>query len=412
MEIEEASEKKLEAIKVLQSSRSFPKEGIYFRFLNYMVKEESAGNIVKSSTIAIDLLSDGNKTNGKLQDSYVRSKMLKLRKELNLFYLTEGKNEPYKISIPKGNYEVVLTPQTNEIPKTKKQRFFSVRMTFRLMAMVIILLVLFCTYLLYSNKNTKDEKSSFVSMFINKNAAVDIILGDRCFYMEYDSTLKRNRLIYDTDVLYPHRESLLYELKKKYPERKIFITNNFSHTDLGNILFAEQLTKEWFSKGQTSTIHFSSIKKEINHNTVFISKTSSSDLHGLLSSYFLNSKCEFSLEEQATGYIKSFHTKDEVYYFKTKASKVNKKKVVFSYCLLKKVISTKGHELLFVLPSNDGARKYITEKLFNTAFQKELLASFEDKEMDEFELLIQTQGLTYEKAQSHTILYNSVHDTD
>ena len=168
MEIEEASEKKLEAIKVLQSSRSFPKEGIYFRFLNYMVKEESAGNIVKSSTIAIDLLSDGNKTNGKLQDSYVRSKMLKLRKELNLFYLTEGKNEPYKISIPKGNYEVVLTPQTNEIPKTKKQRFFSVRMTFRLMAMVIILLVLCCTYLLYSNKNTKDEKSSFVSMFINK----------------------------------------------------------------------------------------------------------------------------------------------------------------------------------------------------------------------------------------------------
>ena len=43
---------------------------------------------------------------------------------------------------------------------------------------------------------------------------------------------------------------------------------------------------------------------------------------------------------------------------------------------MKKVKTLEGHELLFLLPTNNDARTYIYKKLYDNDFQKEILVSF------------------------------------
>ena len=95
------SKQKLKVVAQLEQSNSFPKQDIYFELLRYLVEEEKEGRNVKSSTIAIDLFPSDHK-NGISRDSYVRSKMLSLRKDLKQFYLSEGASHTPQLSIPKG----------------------------------------------------------------------------------------------------------------------------------------------------------------------------------------------------------------------------------------------------------------------------------------------------------------------
>jgi len=406
-------EQKAEAIEYLEQSNTFPKEEIYFEFLRYLLKEEKEGNIVKSSTIALDVLNSDGASNGKMKDAYVRSKMLRLRKDLDLFYLKEGKNAPYKINIPKGKYKIDLIweeKKNNLAPKGTTKANYQNKIIWGSVAVNVVFFLCFLYFFLGTSSSTA-PKQSFVSLFMSDDQEIEILLGDRCFYLEYDTTFKRKRLIYDTDVHLTHNHQLFFdELKKKYPLRKIQVTRNFTHTDIGNIPLATLLTAEWESKHQESSVDFSSLKREINENTIFISKTSSGDMYELLYPYFTHSNCQFSVPGLAInkGYIKSYQIADSTINFITSAKHVNNKTIITSYCLIKKVITPKGHELLFLLPSNDGARSYMTEKFYSSAFRQELLESFEGKEMKEFELLLQISGGTFEKAQSHSIIYNSV----
>jgi len=407
-------EQKAKAIDYLEQSTTFPKEEVYFEFLRYLLKEEKEGNIVKSSTIALDVLNSDGASKGKMKDAYVRSKMLRLRKDLDLFYLKEGKNAPYKINIPKGKYKIDIEWQ-EEKKAAPSQNMAKASHNKKVQWGIILLnVVLFLCSLYFFLGQSTTPKESFVSLFVDKDAKVDILLGDRCFYAEYDSVFKRKRLIYDTDVHLTHTHRVVFdELNRKYPSRKIQVTRNFSHTDIGNIPLATKLAAEWGSKQLESSVHFSSLKREINENTVFISKTSSGDMYELLNPYFINSNCQFSINKitiSSRGFIKSYQMPDTTISFKTSAKYTNNKTIVTSYCLIKKATSPKGHELLFLLPSNDAARNYINEKFFNSAFRQELLDSFEGKEMKEFELLLKISGGTFANAQSHKIIYNSVVD--
>ena len=113
---------KLEAIAALEASQSFPKQTIYFQILRYLVHKENEDVVIKSTTIAIDLLSSKDEKSKNLRDSYVRSKMYNLRKELELFYANEGKSYPVKISIPKGAYKVVFSASSNDEKENKSPK--------------------------------------------------------------------------------------------------------------------------------------------------------------------------------------------------------------------------------------------------------------------------------------------------
>ena len=90
--------------KVLQS-KTFSKSVITNELLKYLVSQSLKGEIPKEDQISLALR--GNSTK-KDQGNNTRVYILNLRKKLEEYYSSEGKNDAVKISIPKGSYQVVF----------------------------------------------------------------------------------------------------------------------------------------------------------------------------------------------------------------------------------------------------------------------------------------------------------------
>ncbi len=75
------------------------------RFLSYVVEETLAGRayLIKAYTIAVDVFGRSS-TFDPTADPIVRIEARQLRRELERFYLTEGKGDTIEILMPKGSY--------------------------------------------------------------------------------------------------------------------------------------------------------------------------------------------------------------------------------------------------------------------------------------------------------------------
>ena len=84
------------------------------RFLEYVVEEEFAGrgHEIKAYSIALSALERPESFDPQI-DPIVRVTGSKLRGNLNLYYATDGLDDPVRIDIPKGTYRPVITPQGN-----------------------------------------------------------------------------------------------------------------------------------------------------------------------------------------------------------------------------------------------------------------------------------------------------------
>jgi len=396
---------KLEAIAALEASQSFPKQTIYFQILRYLVHKENEDVVIKSTTIAIDLLSSKDEKSKNLRDSYVRSKMYNLRKELELFYANEGKSYPVKISIPKGAYKVVFSASSNDEKENKSPKIKLHYLSY--ISSVILLFLCIILFYLYQNKksSTTPTKRSFVSYFLSQEEPLDIALGDRSFYQEYDLEMGRNRFIYDTDVTLANNIVQFNKIVKEYPERKIIDGKNFHHIDIENMFFANQLSIEWTYHQQSSVLYRASQIHTIHKNTLFLSKTYSGDLYDF-SSYFEKSICNFSNYDIRKSYIQSFTVGDSIYLPKKQKKIPNAGLITTSYCLFKKVIIDNKHSLFILLPSSNQARNYITKYLYDDNLAQDIIASFDSNEINEFEILLEVSGNKM-KGVHHKVVYNS-----
>ena len=309
---------KFDAINRLKQSEKFSNQELQIKILEYLANADEEGRNIKSTTLAIDLLGRSDGANTSVQDAFIRTKVMNLRKDLDLFYLTEGKEEAYKISIPKGAYRLLLSPQNkkNSVVKSINAKgksksippFFIVS----ILLVVVSILCLGVTYFMIQKKG--DTQSSIVSLFLSKESPLTIVLGSRGFYREYDTELERYRFIFDSDVELPHQKSKLKRIEQAYQERKIItVEDNLRHIDIPNMLFATKLLKEWWQSGQESFIKESTtVNKafELKNNTLFISKMNSGDLYDL-TVYFDNSRCKFKRGDMNTPiYISHFMMPD------------------------------------------------------------------------------------------------------
>lgn len=98
------------------------------RLLSYLVTEEleGRGDRLKAYTIATEALGR-QKDFDPQQDSIVRVEIGRLRQALERYYLTDGKNAPVVISIPKGQYRPVFlaapAPPALAAPARRPRRF-------------------------------------------------------------------------------------------------------------------------------------------------------------------------------------------------------------------------------------------------------------------------------------------------
>ena len=411
-------EKKIEVIEGLKKSKTFPKNELTFKILYHLVEEEAAQRRVKSSTIAIDLFGAQDSYSGANQDSYIRNRVFNIRKELNVYYLSEGKDDKFRLSIPKGEYKVKVVEQKPKATLSRKKKIIlKKRMTLLLVFLLGFLCSLILFFLLptYSFKQGNVERS-LISLFFDDNDKRAIIVGSRGFYYEYDTTMQKRRYIFDTDVELPTSSFKMNKLIAKYPEKKIISDIPFFHADIENMFLAMKLEKEWSYEGLETEVVIAHNITKLENDAVFISKLGSSELYDF-SSYFSDSKLKHDKVDEDLGIpigrINRIQLNDttEYYLSKGKRNKAGEFVGFISHYLIKKVTTTEGHSLLFLLAGRDGERKYINERFFDKPFQKEILDSFEGDVPDEFELLIKTLGsdrLTY----NHKVVYNSTWDEE
>ncbi len=95
------------------ASKEFEGSKIYRAYLSYLVEACSSGKDVKETTIAMDVFGKDSSFNP-AEDTIVRSHTYNLRKKLETYYLTEGKDDRYRLKIPKGHYEVTFVPVSQD----------------------------------------------------------------------------------------------------------------------------------------------------------------------------------------------------------------------------------------------------------------------------------------------------------
>ena len=399
---------KLKAIQKIKESDSFSEQELFIQILEYLAKAEQEEKVIKSTTLAIDILGSNDHRDVSVQDVFIRNKVMNLRKKLNLYYLTEGKDEEHRISIPKGTYKLKITkvevqtkdkdvlPQ-NEGKKNKVPLLLTIGVAFFFLSSILLL-----TILLYGHSSP--SKTSLVSYFLDRKKPLNIVVGSRGFYKEYDLKMKRFRMIYDVDVELPTQEKKMNTMKTLNPKRKIAsLENDFRHTDTPNLFFAAELHKEWGEAKSASVLKESFFYKNtssIERNTVFISKLGSGDLFRFYR-FFENTNCIFR-----KGIL---NTPKNIGHFKlNKNTEVSFKYDGLyntpQYFLIKKVIAPNGYGVLFLLGSGDKPRDYILSRMYSEEFHQKIIQSFADpKELpNEFELLIEIKNNT-----QSTVIYNS-----
>lgn len=104
--LDEATRQKL--LEKILHSNEFCNSSVYGNYLHYLVNSTMEGKLLKETTIAIDVFGKDADFNP-AEDTIVRSHTYTLRKKLERYYFTEGKEDKYRIRIPKGHYEVTFT---------------------------------------------------------------------------------------------------------------------------------------------------------------------------------------------------------------------------------------------------------------------------------------------------------------
>jgi hypothetical protein len=108
---------KLRLLEEILASEEFIQAQKHQDLLRYLVHASTKGEIVKEATIAMEFFGR-NAAFDPAIDSTVRAYMSNLRKKLEHYYLTEGKEKDIKLILPKGHYGVEFI-QCNNLRKNQ-----------------------------------------------------------------------------------------------------------------------------------------------------------------------------------------------------------------------------------------------------------------------------------------------------
>lgn len=119
------------------NSQEFASSSVYGNYLKYLVQSSIEEKNLKETTIAIEFFEKDSDFNP-AEDTIVRSHTYKLRKKLERYYFTEGKDDKFRFKIPKGHYEVAII-KINENKFAPHNLLFLFKTHYQLL--IIILLI-------------------------------------------------------------------------------------------------------------------------------------------------------------------------------------------------------------------------------------------------------------------------------
>lgn len=176
--------------KILES-REFSGSKIYGAFLKYLYEAKKNGKDIKETTIAIEFFGRDASFNP-AEDTIVRSHTYNLRKKLQSYYYDEGKEDKYRLRIPKGHYEVAVVPASAR-DSTLPGRILTFLKT-RYYVYVMLIIVVFAAILwnktrVLENKLRQyqiiDRDDPIWADYLGSDLPVLVTVGDHFFITDY-----------------------------------------------------------------------------------------------------------------------------------------------------------------------------------------------------------------------------------
>lgn len=164
LEISESTKQRI--LEEILESVDFRQAQKYQDLLRYLVRAAINGETVKESTIAIECFSKDADFDPSI-DSSVRAYISNLRKKIEHYYLTRGKDDEVKLTIPKGHYNVEFI-QSSHLKKIRTPTSRN-----RLALIYVPLALAGIIFVIFLWRNTIPQRTAF--RFIPQN---DPIWGD------------------------------------------------------------------------------------------------------------------------------------------------------------------------------------------------------------------------------------------
>lgn len=112
---------KLQIVSEILESPDFKESKRYRELLQYLVRETLSGSVPKEITIGIAFFHKASAFDPK-EDPTVRVYLNNLRRKIEHYYLTSGKEHSHKLEIPKGRYEVEFTKVEQASPQPVRRK--------------------------------------------------------------------------------------------------------------------------------------------------------------------------------------------------------------------------------------------------------------------------------------------------
>ncbi|UCH11485.1 MAG: hypothetical protein JSU61_06250 [Fidelibacterota bacterium] len=208
-------------------SEEFCNSPTYVQYLKYLFESAVTGKALKETTIAVEFFKKGPDFNP-AEDTIVRSHTYQLRKKLERYYFTEGKNDKCQVVIPKGHYEVRFTQRSEGITSPKYIANYIRR---HYAAIIILVLVVTVAALITHTQSMRAqldrysivEPDNFIwNDYIHSTLPILVVPGDHFMFDVASTEYEREFSVRDTSI-----NSLedLDNLRSQYPDRTITPTN-------------------------------------------------------------------------------------------------------------------------------------------------------------------------------------------
>jgi len=213
-----------ECIEKILKSEEFSGSNIYQSYLTYLLEAKENQKNLKEITIAIEFFGKSSDFNP-AEDAIVRSHTYNLRKKLETYYLKEGKNDKYRVKIPKGHYDIEILPASTE--KFSFKLGLNRLVEHKIWLFITVILLFICAALWIRNNSLRNNLKKYQIIekndpiwrdYINSDLPILIAVGDHFFFNEDNEMFNNLLAIRDGDI-----NSLedLDDLKSKYPNRNL-----------------------------------------------------------------------------------------------------------------------------------------------------------------------------------------------
>lgn len=192
----------------LIDSGALGRSSVYLNLLDYLLNCAQQGKQPKEFEIAVDVLHrDSNFDVAK--DSVVRVYVHQLRKRLDHYFTTVDPNSPLKLSIPKGQYTVVISYNEEALAQAAEKKRSSRQLQVKAGLLYVLIAVLLVFNLVQWTTRTNNTMPAEIAETLKQpmwaamnddDIPILIVMGDYYIFGELDNVGRITRMVRDFSI--------------------------------------------------------------------------------------------------------------------------------------------------------------------------------------------------------------------